>query len=101
MDHPSPDQRRPAPVAGLAAAVLLLHHGALPAPAAEPPKPSAFQQQRELLRRLSQQQQLRLQQQQLCIDKAGNAAELDRCSTTDAPAWHHGMGMGGRGCSPW
>ena len=66
---------------------------------AEPAKPSEFQGRRALLRRLGEQQQLRLQQQQRCIDQARNPADLDRCSSTFAPTWHHGLG--GWGCPMW
>lgn len=70
-----------------------------PVSLAESAQPSEFQSRRALLRRLGEQQQLRLQQHQLCIDQARNPADLDRCSSTLAPTWHHGTG--GWGCPMW
>lgn len=81
---------------GLAAALLL---SASAAAAAEPSNPVEFNRRRELLRRFNDQEQLRLQQQRQCVDRAATGGDLDRCSSTFAPAWHHGMG--GWGCPMW
>ena len=79
----------------LTAAVL-----AVPAHAAQPPL-EAWKERRELMLRLSQQQQLRLQQQVLCLQKAGSMADLESCRTVVMPGWMHGAGMGGWGCPMW
>ena len=68
---------------------------------AEPAQQEPWQTRRELLLRLRQQQQLHLQQQVLCLQKAGTDADLKRCSTVVMPGWMHGPGMGGWGCPMW
>ena len=51
--------------------------------------------------RLRQQQQLRLQQQVICLQKAGSMAGLERCSSVVAPSWMPGQGIGGWGWPMW
>ena len=51
--------------------------------------------------RLRQEQQLRLQQQVVCLQKAGSMADLERCSSMVAPSWMPGQGMGGWGWPMW
>ena len=82
-------------------APALLAAGLLQVAKAEPAAPVTWKDQRELLLRLSQQQQLRLQQQVLCLQKAGNTTDLERCRTVVMPGWMHGPGLGGWGCPMW
>ena len=80
---------------------VLLAAALLPAARAEQPPLESWKERRELMLRLSQQQQLHLQQQVVCLQKAGTMADLDRCRTVVMPGWMHGPGMGGWGCPMW
>ena len=66
-------------------APALVAAGLLQAAKAEPAAPDTWRERRDLMLRLSQQQQLRLQQQVLCLQKAGNTTDLERCRTVMMP----------------
>ncbi len=68
---------------------------------AEVVAPAALMISAGLMLRLRQEQQLRLQQQVVCLQKAGSMADLERCSSMVAPSWMPGQGMGGWGWPMW
>ena len=86
----------------VAPAALMISTGLiLPAARAGHPPLETWQERRDLMLRLRQEQQLRLQQQVVCLQKAGSMADLERCSTVFAPGWMPGQGMGGWGWPMW